>query len=94
MNVDILANNPAWWWYPVLACGVTAFTFSVWIIFKRNNTLEGNLESRFNWLFGKKRKEPDLEEAEVSEILEAEVSESWTRKAKTIISSAFKRKRS
>ncbi|ERF69382.1 hypothetical protein EPUS_05927 [Endocarpon pusillum Z07020] len=39
MNVDIVANNPAWWWYPVLAGGVTAFTFSVWIIFKRSNTV-------------------------------------------------------
>lgn len=39
MNVDIMANNPAWWWYPLLAGGVTAFTFSVWIIFKRSNTV-------------------------------------------------------
>lgn len=39
MNVDILANNPAWWWYPLLAGGVTVFTFAMWIIFKMSETV-------------------------------------------------------
>ncbi|KAF7506301.1 hypothetical protein GJ744_011874 [Endocarpon pusillum] len=67
MNIDLLANNPAWWWYPVLASGITILTFAVWGIFKRSNTLEGSLEDRFAWLFRKRREGPDLEEASTPE---------------------------
>ncbi|KAI1171509.1 ankyrin repeat-containing domain protein [Nemania sp. FL0916] len=52
MNVDILANNPSWLWYFPVAGGFTLFTFTIWIVFKRFNTLEGNLEKVFLWLVG------------------------------------------
>jgi uncharacterized membrane protein len=34
MNLDILANNPSWTWYFVIAGLVLALIFVVWIIFK------------------------------------------------------------
>ncbi|KAI0437057.1 ankyrin repeat-containing domain protein [Xylaria telfairii] len=52
MNVDILSNNPGWYWYFPVAGGFILLTFGVWILFKRYNTLEGNLERYFNWLLG------------------------------------------
>ncbi|KAM0145600.1 hypothetical protein ACHAPG_011547, partial [Botrytis cinerea] len=51
MNVDILENNPAWWWYIPLAALLMFITFTVWIIFKRSEGLEDNLEQRFDRLF-------------------------------------------
>ncbi|KAG8527199.1 uncharacterized protein KY384_008629 [Bacidia gigantensis] len=63
MNVDVLKDNPAWWWYPVLAGSTTLITLGVWITFKRNNTLEGNLESKFNFLFRNQARSRDLESA-------------------------------
>ncbi|KAI0551042.1 ankyrin repeat-containing domain protein [Xylaria curta] len=52
MNVDILSDNPSWWWYFPVAGGFVLLTFSVWIFFKRFNTLEGSLERYFAWLTG------------------------------------------
>ncbi|KAI1749862.1 hypothetical protein F4782DRAFT_532944 [Xylaria castorea] len=52
MNVDILSDNPSWWWYFPVAGGFILFTFGVWIFFKRFNTLEGSLERYFAWLIG------------------------------------------
>ncbi|KAI0857930.1 ankyrin repeat-containing domain protein [Xylaria cubensis] len=52
MNVDILSNNPSWWWYFPVAGGFVLLTFGVWIFFKRFNTLEGSLERYFAWLVG------------------------------------------
>lgn len=34
MNLDILANNPSWTWYFVIAGPVLALIFVVWIMFK------------------------------------------------------------
>ncbi|KAI3340262.1 hypothetical protein F4824DRAFT_497212 [Ustulina deusta] len=53
MNVNILSNNPSFWWYFPIAGGFTLLTLVVWIIFKRFHTLEGNLEKYFAWLVGK-----------------------------------------
>lgn len=39
MNVDVLENNIAWWWYPILAGTTTALTMGIWVIFKRDNTV-------------------------------------------------------
>jgi hypothetical protein len=39
MNVDLLANNPAWWWYLAFAGGITILTLAVWITFKRSDTV-------------------------------------------------------
>ncbi|KAF2849627.1 hypothetical protein T440DRAFT_469051 [Plenodomus tracheiphilus IPT5] len=50
MNLDILADNPHWWWYVILAVGTIAVTISVWIVFKRYGGLEDRLERSFNWL--------------------------------------------
>ncbi|PQE04066.1 hypothetical protein CJF31_00003166 [Rutstroemia sp. NJR-2017a BVV2] len=55
MNVDVLENNPAWWWYIPLAALLMFITFTVWIIFKRSEGLEDNLEQRFDRLFRFKR---------------------------------------
>ncbi|KAI8948520.1 hypothetical protein F4801DRAFT_556456 [Xylaria longipes] len=54
MNVDILSNDPSWWWYFPVAGGFTLLTFGVWIFFKRFRTLEGSLEGYFAWLVGNK----------------------------------------
>jgi hypothetical protein len=35
MNVDILENNPRWWWYPVFMIGTPGLTIVVWIIFRK-----------------------------------------------------------
>lgn len=35
MNIDLLAANPAWWWYAVFATGILGLTIAVWAIFKR-----------------------------------------------------------
>ncbi|KAF6223158.1 hypothetical protein HO173_013258 [Letharia columbiana] len=61
MNVDVLKSNPAWWWYLPFATLTTLLTFVVWIVFKRNKTLEGSLETRFRWLFQRPKGEEDLE---------------------------------
>ncbi|KAI0399537.1 ankyrin repeat-containing domain protein [Xylaria palmicola] len=52
MNVDILSQNPSWWWYFPVAGGFSFLTFAVWIIFKRFHALEGKLENSFTWLVG------------------------------------------
>ncbi|GAP90977.1 putative multiple ankyrin repeats single kh domain [Rosellinia necatrix] len=52
MNVDILSDDPSWWWYFPVAGGFILLTFAVWILFKRSHTLEGRLEKSFGWLIG------------------------------------------
>ncbi|KAI0112559.1 hypothetical protein GGR51DRAFT_45867 [Nemania sp. FL0031] len=52
MNVDILSDDPSWWWYFPIAGGFILLTFGVWIFFKRFHTLEGRLERYFAWLVG------------------------------------------
>ncbi|KAI3321005.1 ankyrin repeat-containing domain protein [Xylariaceae sp. AK1471] len=39
MNVDILSDDPSWWWYFPVAGGFTLVTFVVWIFFKRFRTV-------------------------------------------------------
>jgi hypothetical protein len=39
MNVDVLDPPPPWWWYLPLALGTMFLTVSIWIVFKRNNTV-------------------------------------------------------
>ncbi len=39
MNVDILDPPPPWWWYLPLAVGTMFLTVSIWIVFKRNETV-------------------------------------------------------
>ncbi len=39
MNVDILDPPPPWWWYLPLAVGTMSLTVSIWIVFKRNETV-------------------------------------------------------
>ena len=39
MNVDILKNDPAWWWYLPFAILTMLATFVVWIIFKRSRSV-------------------------------------------------------
>ncbi|KAJ2985995.1 hypothetical protein NUW58_g5242 [Xylaria curta] len=68
MNVDILKDNPSWWWYFPIAGGFTLLTFTVWIVFKRfhaayGKQLEGKLEKSFTWLVGEEL------EAKVSPLL-------------------------
>ncbi|KAK3900984.1 ankyrin repeat-containing domain protein [Staphylotrichum tortipilum] len=50
MNVDVLDPPPPWWWYAPVAVGTMFLTVSVWIVFKRNETLEERLERKFAWL--------------------------------------------
>ena len=48
MNVDVLKNNPAWWWYIPLAALTTLATFAVWFLFKRYKSVSSaNLLNRF-----------------------------------------------
>ncbi|KAF7510343.1 hypothetical protein GJ744_006839 [Endocarpon pusillum] len=83
MNVDILGDNPPWWWYIPFAGAVTILTFAVWVVFKRSQTLEDNLEKRFEWLFGQ-RKVHDVE----ADLLNPE-----TRIGRTAAFPAFGKKR-
>lgn len=39
MNVDVLDPPPPWWWYLPIAAGTMILTVTVWIIFKRNETV-------------------------------------------------------
>jgi len=43
MNVDVLEPPPPWWWYLPLALGTMSLTFSIWIVFKRNNDVRISL---------------------------------------------------
>ncbi|KAJ8132300.1 hypothetical protein O1611_g1324 [Lasiodiplodia mahajangana] len=67
MNVDILKDNPSLGWYFLFAVIFTLLTFAAWIIFKRFNTLEGNLEKYFERWFGKDP-ETDVEMGHVNNI--------------------------
>jgi hypothetical protein len=40
MNVNVLDPPPPWWWYLPLAFGTMFMTVSIWIIFKRNETVQ------------------------------------------------------
>ena len=42
MNIDILKNNPAWWWYLLFATLTTLVTFAVWVTFKWSNSVSWN----------------------------------------------------
>lgn len=39
MNVNVLDPPPPWWWYLPIAAGTMFLTVTVWIIFKRNETV-------------------------------------------------------
>ena len=41
MNIDILKNNPAWWWYLPFATLTTVVTCIVWVTFKWSNSVRG-----------------------------------------------------
>ncbi|KAI5842652.1 cora-like Mg2+ transporter protein-domain-containing protein [Morchella snyderi] len=54
MNLDILANNPSWTWYFVIAGSVLALVFVVWIIFKYlpiSDWIEKNIGDRLESSF-------------------------------------------
>ncbi|KAL1798213.1 hypothetical protein ACET3X_002250 [Alternaria dauci] len=50
MYVNVLANNPPWWWYLVFMFGTLGLTISVWIIFRKYPGLEDKMDARFSWL--------------------------------------------
>ncbi|KAK6199728.1 hypothetical protein LQW54_009916 [Pestalotiopsis sp. IQ-011] len=61
MNVDLLSDNPSWWWYFPSSGACMLSTLAVWLCFKRFSTLEGRLERHFWWLTGGD-KEADVEQ--------------------------------
>ncbi|KAK3295306.1 ankyrin repeat-containing domain protein [Chaetomium fimeti] len=56
MNVNVLDPPPPWWWYLPLALGTMLLCVGIWIIFKRNETLEDDLEHKFAWLIKPRKK--------------------------------------
>lgn len=36
MNIDLLENNPSWWWYLPFLGVVMALTVGGWLLFKHN----------------------------------------------------------
>ncbi|KAH6838536.1 hypothetical protein B0I37DRAFT_240364 [Chaetomium sp. MPI-CAGE-AT-0009] len=56
MNVNVLDPPPPWWWYLPLALGTMFLCVGIWIIFKRNETLEEDLEQKFAWLLKPRKK--------------------------------------
>ncbi|KAK2780710.1 Ankyrin-2 [Onygenales sp. PD_12] len=51
MNVNVLADNPAWWLYIPFALGTVVLSLTVWVLFKRNPKLEDTIETKFEFLF-------------------------------------------
>lgn len=45
MNIDVLADNPAWWLYAPVAAGTSLLTLVVWLAFKYSNNVSPNPES-------------------------------------------------
>lgn len=39
MNVDLLSDNPSWWWYFPLSGACMLSTLAVWLCFKRFSTV-------------------------------------------------------
>ncbi|KAK2738580.1 Ankyrin-2 [Onygenales sp. PD_40] len=65
MNVNVLANNPAWWLYIPFALGTVVLSLTVWVLFKRNPKLEDTIETKFEFLFksrSDRNRPPDEEE--------------------------------
>ena len=48
MNVDLLKDNPGWWWYPILACSTMTITMGVWLLFKRSKTVSPITQNSFH----------------------------------------------
>ncbi|PGH18267.1 hypothetical protein AJ79_00606 [Helicocarpus griseus UAMH5409] len=74
VNVNILANNPPWRLYILFALGTTAISLSVWIMFKRNPTLEDTIEDKFAFML-RSDEERDLDD----EVVESSRGQRKTR---------------
>ena len=103
MNVDILKNNPSWWWYVPFATFTTLGTFVVWIIFKRSKSVSWqNLQSKIVHRLNNLQLEGSLERRfqwlfpQQKEEVDLEIGSTVSREARrtrTIAFPAFGKKR-
>ncbi|KAK2800668.1 hypothetical protein FQN50_008052 [Emmonsiellopsis sp. PD_5] len=76
MNVNVLANNPAWWLYIPFALGTVVLSLTVWVLFKRNPKLEDTIEKKLEFLFksrSNRNRSPDEEQGDVENAKAKEV---------------------
>ncbi|KAH6651250.1 hypothetical protein F5144DRAFT_558911 [Chaetomium tenue] len=57
MNVDILEPQPPFYYYFPSALVTMVMVLGIWILFKRDETLENKLEKKFAWLVEHKNRE-------------------------------------
>ncbi|CAN9248087.1 unnamed protein product [Alternaria alternata] len=50
MNVNVLADNPPWWWYLVFMSGTLSLTMLVWLTCRKYPALEDKVDAKLSWL--------------------------------------------
>jgi len=65
MNVNLLANNPSWWWYPILSGAALGLVLVIWVIVCLS---QAGLRNARTWRKKKKMRkiEIDLETGDIA----------------------------